>query len=100
MAIYFDMINFVKVPATWEPQLRVIRCPGKLFSAHSSIFYIVRANIYIIPVNGVLYTVVGMHRILFLPDIRLIKKPDTGYPVMAGYRISGPDIRPDTWLDN
>jgi hypothetical protein len=25
----------------------------------------------------------GMHRILFLPDIRLIPKPDTGYP--AGY---------------
>jgi hypothetical protein len=36
---------------------------------------------------------VGMHRILFLPDIRLIQKPDTGYPagypVRAGYRISG-----------
>jgi hypothetical protein len=51
-----------------------------------------------------------MHRILFLPDIRLagypanpkagyrisgwpdirlIQKPDTGYPVRAGYRISG-----------
>jgi hypothetical protein len=30
-----------------------------------------------------------MHLILFLPDIRLIKKPDTGYPVRAGYRISG-----------
>jgi hypothetical protein len=27
----------------------------------------------------------GMHRILFLPDIQLIQKPD---------------IRPDTWLDN
>jgi hypothetical protein len=49
-----------------------------------------------------------MHRILFLPDIRL-----AGYPanLKAGYRISGrisgkgripdirPDIRPDTWLD-
>jgi hypothetical protein len=23
-----------------------------------------------------------------LPDIRLIQKPDTGYPVRAGYRIS------------
>jgi hypothetical protein len=32
----------------------------------------------------------GMHRILFLPDIRVIQKPDTGYP--AGQ--SG--IRPDT----
>jgi hypothetical protein len=30
-----------------------------------------------------------MHRILILPDIRLNQKPDTGYPVMAGYRISG-----------
>jgi hypothetical protein len=36
-----------------------------------------------------------MHRILFLPDIRLIQKPDTGYPirvgypVRVGYRISG-----------
>jgi hypothetical protein len=32
-----------------------------------------------------------MHRILFLPDIRLIQRPDTGtgYPVRAGYRISG-----------
>jgi hypothetical protein len=48
-----------------------------------------------------------MHRILILPDIRLNPKPDTGYPagypVMAGYRISGngriPDIRPDTWFD-
>jgi hypothetical protein len=29
-----------------------------------------------------------MHRILFLPDIRLFQKPDTGYPVRAGYRIS------------
>jgi hypothetical protein len=29
------------------------------------------------------------HRLLFLPDIRLIQKPDTGYPVRAGYRISG-----------
>jgi hypothetical protein len=28
-----------------------------------------------------------MHRILFLPDIRLKQKPDTGYPVKAGYRI-------------
>jgi hypothetical protein len=28
-----------------------------------------------------------MHRILFLPDIRLIQKPDTGYP--AGYPVSG-----------
>jgi hypothetical protein len=27
----------------------------------------------------------GMHRILFLPDIRQIKKPDTGYP--AGYLV-------------
>jgi hypothetical protein len=42
-----------------------------------------------------------MHRILFLPDIRL-----TGYPAnpKAEYRISGkgriPDIRPDTWVDN
>jgi hypothetical protein len=42
-----------------------------------------------------------MHRILFLPDIRL-----AGYPVnkKAGYQISGkgriPDIRPDTWLYN
>jgi hypothetical protein len=44
-----------------------------------------------------------MHRILFLPDIRL-----AGYPAnpKSGYRISGkgripvPDIRPDTWLDN
>jgi hypothetical protein len=45
-----------------------------------------------------------MHRILFLPDIQLIRKPETGYPVRAGNRISGkgriPDIRPDTWLDN
>jgi hypothetical protein len=24
-----------------------------------------------------------------LPDIRFIQKPDTGYPVRAGYRISG-----------
>jgi hypothetical protein len=34
-----------------------------------------------------------MHRIVFLPDIRLFKKPYTGYlagyPVRAGYRISG-----------
>jgi hypothetical protein len=34
-----------------------------------------------------------MHQILFLPDIRLFQKPDTGYPagypVKAGYRISG-----------
>jgi hypothetical protein len=37
-----------------------------------------------------------MHRILFLPDtvsgrpdIRLIQKPETGYPGKAGYRISG-----------
>jgi hypothetical protein len=32
----------------------------------------------------------GMHRILFLPDIQLIQKPDTGYPVGARYwyRIS------------
>jgi hypothetical protein len=45
-----------------------------------------------------------MHRILFLS----IQKPDTGtgYPVTAGYRISGdsriPDtgIRPDIWLEN
>jgi hypothetical protein len=39
-----------------------------------------------------------MQRILFLPDIRLIKKPDTGYP--AGYLVdirylALPDIRPD-----
>jgi hypothetical protein len=48
---------------------------------------------------------VGMHRILFLPDIR-----PAGFPAnpTAGYRISGrisgkgriPDIRPDTRLDN
>jgi hypothetical protein len=44
---------------------------------------------------------VGMHRILFLPDIQT-----AGYPAnpKAGYWISGkgriPDIRPDTWLDN
>jgi hypothetical protein len=43
----------------------------------------------------------GMHRILFLPDIR-----PAGYPAnpKAGYRISGkgriPNIRPDTWIDN
>jgi hypothetical protein len=30
-----------------------------------------------------------MHRILLFPDIRLIQKPDTGYPVRAEYRISG-----------
>jgi hypothetical protein len=42
-----------------------------------------------------------MHRIVFLPDIRM-----AGYPAnqKAGYRISGkgrkPDIRPDTSLDN
>jgi hypothetical protein len=47
-----------------------------------------------------------MHRILFLPDIRM-----AGFPAnpKVGYRISGkgriPDIRrrvirPDTWLDN
>jgi hypothetical protein len=34
-----------------------------------------------------------MHRILVLPDIRLVQKPDTGdpagYPVKAGCRISG-----------
>jgi hypothetical protein len=33
-----------------------------------------------------------MHQILFLPDIQLIQKPDTGYPagylVRARYRIS------------
>jgi hypothetical protein len=39
------------------------------------------------------------------PDIRPIQKPDTGYPVQAGHRISGagrtPDIRcrPDIRLD-
>jgi hypothetical protein len=48
---------------------------------------------------------VGMHRILFLPDIR-----PAGYPAnpKAGYRISDkgripdirPDIRPDSWLYN
>jgi hypothetical protein len=44
---------------------------------------------------------IGMHRILFLLDIR-----PAGYPgnPKAGYRISGkgriPDIRSDTWLDN
>jgi hypothetical protein len=48
-----------------------------------------------------IYFLLGMHRILFLPYIR-----PAGYPVhsKAGYRISGegliPDIRPDTWLDN
>jgi hypothetical protein len=31
---------------------------------------------------------VGMHRILFLPDIRLIQKPGTGYPVRAGHLYS------------
>jgi hypothetical protein len=38
----------------------------------------------------------------FLPDIRLIQKPNTGYSVKAGDRLSGRilDIRPDTWLDN
>jgi hypothetical protein len=43
----------------------------------------------------------GMHRILFLPDIRPARYPANP---KAGYRISGkgriPDIRPDTWLDN
>jgi hypothetical protein len=47
-------------------------------------------------------------RISGRPDIRLTQQPDTGYPagypVRAGYRISGkgriPDIRPDTRLDN
>jgi hypothetical protein len=31
-----------------------------------------------------------MHRILFLPDIRPIQKPDTGYPAgyLAGYGLS------------
>jgi hypothetical protein len=47
----------------------------------------------------------GMHRILLLPDIRLIQKLDTGYPAnpKVGYRITGkgriPDIRTDAWLD-
>jgi hypothetical protein len=34
----------------------------------------------------------GMHRILFLPDIRPAgypANPKAGYPVRAGYRISG-----------
>jgi hypothetical protein len=41
-------------------------------------------------------------RISGRPDIRLIQKPETGYPAnpKAGYRISGKgriqDIRPDT----
>jgi hypothetical protein len=30
-----------------------------------------------------------MHRVLISPDIRPILKPDTGYPVHSGYRISG-----------
>jgi hypothetical protein len=25
----------------------------------------------------------------FLPDIRVIQKPDTGHPIRAGYRVSG-----------
>jgi hypothetical protein len=37
------------------------------------------------------YSVLGMHRILFSPDIRLIQKPGKG-------RI--PDIWPDTWPYN
>jgi hypothetical protein len=56
-----------------------------------------------IRVNYLDYSVapaVGMHRILFLPDIR-----PAGYPVnpKAGYRISGsgrtPNIRPDILPD-
>jgi hypothetical protein len=43
-------------------------------------------------------TLLGMHRIVFLLDIRLIQKPDTGYPVPGNGRIL--DIRPDTWLTN
>jgi hypothetical protein len=43
-----------------------------------------------------------MHRILFLPDIRLIQKPDTGYPagypVRAGYRISGRILDLDNYI--
>jgi hypothetical protein len=55
--------------------------------------------------SGYSLEILGMHRILFLPDIR-----PAGYPAdpKAGNRISGqisgkgriPDIRPDTWLDN
>jgi hypothetical protein len=36
--------------------------------------------------------ILGMHRILFLPDIRPAgypANPKAGYPVRAGYRISG-----------
>jgi hypothetical protein len=43
-----------------------------------------------------------MHWILFLPDIRLIQKPDTGYPagypVRAGYRISGQILDLDNYI--
>jgi hypothetical protein len=44
-----------------------------------------------------------MHQILILPNIQPIEKPDTGYPVEAGYRLSGggriPDILPDFQLN-
>jgi hypothetical protein len=32
----------------------------------------------------------GMHRILFMPDIRLIQKPDTGNPIRVAYWILVP----------
>jgi hypothetical protein len=35
-----------------------------------------------------------MHRILVRPDIRLIQKPDNGYPVGSNIRQ---DIQPDIW---
>jgi hypothetical protein len=59
-----------------------------IFSSFSFLTFAVRNEVLHNGTNGRLKKKVGMHRILFFPDIRLFQKPGTGYPVRAAYRIS------------
>jgi hypothetical protein len=65
---------------TWWPQhlfyLQITYYPS---------FYFYLYTMTIPVASNYRYFILGMHRILFLPDIRLNQKPDTGYPIRVGY---------------
>jgi hypothetical protein len=71
-----DLINLRS--CIWSQNKTLLAIPVRIqiqnnFLGFASIMPVI---IQVVPVS---YTL-GMHRILFLPDIRLIQKPDTGYP--------------------